>query len=619
MDNVTVENPVEREAIRYLEDQAYGALLGYKEPVRSADIIGAIGNDKYSAKLIRHVLAASSRFAQIDRRWDLETRYEDKQRPVERVLHEIIAQYGRPMTVQQIANELSSVYERPADYFESVVNRMVSDPDRFFRMEDGLVGLTEWLLEVTSDDEADIIFDNDLDEDLIHSLEPAAAKVDWNADDIGATVNKFLEAAKSPVPNKIVSFFRWRAQGDKFDPVETFASLFATKRLVWLSDQCWANKHMVESYDNLLVQIGDRLAEEMIEEAPRAVVEKAEVEEEVAPTLSLTISERDLDEVAQIVSTRGEARMPYILETIFEISPREPIYAVAAEGLGDAMRADPRFEWVGADRWRMADTIPAYVKEIPSELVIPHYSFETPEGEEMDVELEDEGLEGELATEIHNPLVQDVGDCDPITEQDELPPAESVRCVLTRHHKLLGTFPLCQIPKTFFALGPHLIQVTLQSGDKKADIWVNRDTGLIYDMGGWYSEEMPESGAVFELLRTDSPDVFTFVYEAKTDPLVFIGPARLEELLALQEEVKQRELPTFELIARLMPYHKKGVPFITLFTEVNIVRRTTRRLVASVLSSYYAFYQRPKSALWHFDEKKLDQGFKKAKRKYVRK
>ena len=70
---------------------------------------------------------------------------------------------------------------------------------------------------------------------------------------------------------------------------------------------------------------------------------------------------------------------------------------------------------------------------------------------------------------------------------------------------------------------------------------------------------------------------------------------------------------------RIMPYHRKGVPFVTLFTEVNIVRRTTRRLVASILSSYYAFYQRPKSALWHFDEKKVDQGFKKAKRKYIRK
>ncbi len=70
---------------------------------------------------------------------------------------------------------------------------------------------------------------------------------------------------------------------------------------------------------------------------------------------------------------------------------------------------------------------------------------------------------------------------------------------------------------------------------------------------------------------------------------------------------------------RLMPYHRKGVPYVTLFTEVNLVRRTNRRLVASILSSYYAFYQRAKAALWYFDEKKVDQGFKKAKRKYVRK
>jgi len=367
------------------------------------------------------------------------------------------------------------------------------------------------------------------------------------------------------------------------------------------------------------VETADKLAEEIIEEAPQAVVEKAEVAEEVAPTLSLNISERDLDEVAQIVAAKGMAKMPVILETIFELSPRDPIYSVAAEGLSDAMRADSRFAWVGAERWRIANTIPDRVKVVPPELEIPKLHFETGEGEQLDVELEDDGLEGGLAVEVHNPMVQDVGDLDPIAEQAEVPPVESARCVVARHHRKLGTFPLCQIPLGLFPLGTGLVEVTLTDGENSANVWVNRETGLMYDMGGWYPEEMPESGAVFELVKTEKEDEFQFVYDEKTDPLVYVAPNRIEELLELAEEAKKGELSTLDLMLRMMPVHRKGVPFITLFTEVNIVRRTNRRLVASILSSYYAFYQRPKSQLWYFDEKKIDQGFKKAKRKYVRK
>lgn len=619
MKKTAVENPVERDAMRYLEDEAYLALLGYKEPVRSAEIISAMGGEQYSSKLIRHVLAASPRFTQIDRRWDLEVRYEDKQRPMERVLTEIIAQAGQPMTVQQIANELSSIYERPAEFYEEMAPRMLANQEHFFHTSDGQYGLTDWLLTITSDLEEDIVFDNDLDEEEMKSLETSAAKVDWTSDDLGGVLGKFLDAVKSPVGNKVIGLFRWRAQGEAFDPVASFEELFTDPKLEWMSDGRWASKKMVQQYVALLVETADKLSEEVAEEAPQAVVEKAEVAEEAAPTLSLNISERDLDEVAQIVASKGMAKMPVILETIFELSPRDPIYAVAAEGLSEAMRADSRFAWVGAERWRMANTIPDRVKAVPAELEIPKLHFETGEGEQLDVELEDEGLEGGLAVEVHSPIVQDVGDQDPIAEKGEVPPVESARCVVARHHRTLGTFPLCQIPLGLFPQGPSLVEVTLTDGENSANVWVNRETGLIYDMGGWYPEEMPESGAVFELLTTEKPDEFQFVWDEKTDPLVYVAPNRIEELLELAEEAKAGELSTLDLMLRMMPVHRKGVPFVTLFTEVNIVRRTTRRLVASILSSYYAFYQRPKSQLWYFDEKKIDQGFKKAKKKYVRK
>jgi hypothetical protein len=58
---------------------------------------------------------------------------------------------------------------------------------------------------------------------------------------------------------------------------------------------------------------------------------------------------------------------------------------------------------------------------------------------------------------------------------------------------------------------------------------------------------------------------------------------------------------------------------MTLWAEVNVVRRTARRVVASDLASYHCFYQRPPgSDVWVFDERKVSQGRKKTKRKYLR-
>lgn len=618
MNAVAVKDKIEKEAACYLEDQVYRALLGYKEPVRSAEIVGALKRETYTARLVRHVLAASPRFAQIDRKWDLEIRYEDKQRPVERVLREIISGCGRPMSVQEIANELSQVYERPADYYESYVAKLLCDEDKFFRTSEGLFGLRQWLLKITSDEEEDVVFDNDLLEEEIAALEKHAGKINWASKVVGTTVTKFLDAVKSPLDNKIVGLFRWRAVGTGFDPVAFFEKLYQNRNLVWLSDGRWATSGMVGKFNKLLTKLADKIEEGVLEAAPAEVVEKAAVEEDMAPVLSLTISDADLDEIVGIIKVEGETRLGTILDRVFEISLRDREYTIAAEGLSDAMRTDPRLVWVGTERWRMADSIPDHVTVVPAKLEIPRLRFETAEGEQIDVELEDQGLEGKLKQEIRNPLVQDVGDEEEITEQDELPTVESARCVLTYHHRQLGTFPLCQIPKTFFPLGPPLVEVTLVKERKHGEVWINRDTGLMYDLKKWYAKDMPESGAVFELLKMERPDECHFVYKDDTDPLVFIAHSRVEELRHLSKEAKE-SLSTFDIMRRIMPYHKKGVAFVALFTEVNLVRRTTRRMVASILSSYYAFYQRPKSPLWYFDEKKVDQGFKKAKRKYIRK
>ena len=125
-----------------------------------------------------------------------------------------------------------------------------------------------------------------------------------------------------------------------------------------------------------------------------------------------------------------------------------------------------------------------------------------------------------------------------------------------------------------------------------------------------------DSGVVFYLER-QAPDKFVLTYGEETEPVMFISRNRVNELMELGRRAEDEELPTFEIAREIMEHYRKGIEFITLLTEVNISRRATRRLVASLLSGYHCFFQR--GGAWVFDAKKLSQGFDKSKRKYLKK
>jgi len=85
-----------------------------------------------------------------------------------------------------------------------------------------------------------------------------------------------------------------------------------------------------------------------------------------------------------------------------------------------------------------------------------------------------------------------------------------------------------------------------------------------------------------------------------------------------QEAEESGEMSTFDIICRILSFHRIGLHFLRLFAEVNVVRRVGKRLVASILSSYHCFREKQNApGVWQFDERKVSQGFNKAKRKYI--
>jgi hypothetical protein len=280
----------------------------------------------------------------------------------------------------------------------------------------------------------------------------------------------------------------------------------------------------------------------------------------------------------------------------------------------EALKGQPEIQWVGGDRFRAKGSYPDYIESVPEPFHYVLMDFRDEEGEPLEVELTDDGLSSSLRKLLLHPLAMDVLDEDIAPALKSQP--EQVRLVLKSIHRELGTFPMCQVPTGWFDNQPTIQElVFIDPNGRELQVWANHEARLMYNLIDWWYEQNVENGAVFTLTKTGKPNVFEFAWDDQTDPVVFISNQRMEELRALQEGAE--ELSTLQLLIAVMSHWPKGADFLTVHAEINVVRRTSRRLVASLLSSFQCFYQRSGSPVWHYDAKKVDLGFDKTKKKFI--
>lgn len=606
---LTIEDPIRTAARVYLEDLAYDILVGREEPAKTGEMLREIGIEDLTLRTVRHILSASPRFEPADRRWSIAARIQDAQRPFERVLESLIRAYGKPIPFAALVSELTLTSDRPKDYYEEIIPRMLASHEKFFALDHERYGLSKWLLTAESDKPEDVLFDNFMEKSDIEPFRKIAKKAKWDSSDIPASAAAFIDQFGQPVPIKVLAFYAWQQLQDEYDPIGFYASLMLSDQVEILSTQRVISPAVKQEMMKAIQVITSE-----IEELP---AEADVVAEQAGP---VTITDSDRDEIVRLIDKLG-GTVPAneILESVLEISPGEHGYDAAVESLVETLEGEERIVRVGQNRWRRAGSIPDYVYEIPASLIIPPaVPFETPEGDLYDQELEDDGLDSGLRTEIMNPLVQDIGDEDP---DDAIYQPFDVyqRAALTYHHKETGTLPLIQFHPDFFDKEPEIVHIMLINEGVKRDAWINNKTRLIYGLKDWYTIDMPVSGAAFEIHKTERLGEYRFTYDNRTDPLVFVTTNRLLELLELKNETDSAETPVFDIITRILEHYRKGIAFVPLFTEVNLVRRVTRRLVASILSSYHAFHTRGKTGEWQYDAKKRSQGFNKTKRKYIKK
>ncbi len=613
-------DPLEALAGEILTTFLHRALVRLGEPARVADAAREAGDETITPALARtHMETQPRRFVAVDRRWDVTSRYLDKTRPTERILEELIAVYGGPIPTDDVAGELALITGRPREAYTDVAPRMLRGAP-FFPVAGGLAyGLRSWLLDLTSEREDDLLFYNYLTADSLAPFASAAQGLDWEREPGQAGRALVAVGGGRPVDNRTVQYFAHKALGEDFDGAGLYDAM-ATDRetFIALGDHRWLLRDALDPLRAVWRAQAERAA--TLPDEPAAAVAAA-VE---TPAKPLEVSSEEAEELASYFEGReDDTRISDLLTQVFQIRPGSRTFEADAGTLTQYLRARPdQFLWVGTDRFRAPGTLPLFLGQLPESLTFPTLPrFETDDGEVLDQMLADGGFEEGLADEILDPSAQDVNDQEPaeITRWPEGATADAsrLRLVLKAHHKEIGTLPLAQVPPGFLPSEPSVVELTLRDAAGNGyPVYVDHSVQMIYGLFDVYADIAAESGAVIYLEKTDKPDEYRFVDRNETDPGVFVSPARLEELSDFRGEVESgAPLSTYDIVRRLLTSYPKGVPFLTLLTEANLVRRTPRRLLASVLSGYPAFHARAKG--WTFDPKKEPEGFNDRKAPFI--
>lgn len=581
-------------ALEYLGDCLYEALLLQPGAVRPADLVRSLPAEaRASVGLINQCVSEDERFAELDQRFDIAGRREARSRPFGGVLAAILEGYGRPMPQPLLLRALARTRGGTPTYFRDLLERYLKQRDQFVVIDDH-VASGAWLLRIAGKDERELLFYNGLqaDEEL-QAMWASCQRRDLRKHDPGATAANILDAFDRPIGALALAFLAYQHHPQIFDPVGFMQQALDRDDMICISGPRWILDRHLSRLHRELRKLSEEAASEE-DESPEVDLEEV-LSKELPADSRYYLEEDDLQNVLAVV---GAARVPIgvdeLLAEMLELKPEHKDYASAAQSLQGLLDDDDSLLILSPGRYLPKAGVPEWVHQIPEELRPAETEF--PE----DILLEVAGLPEHLATRVRDPLYEDVlcgmeiqpagGD---MSEDTTLYP-------LAYHHHLAGTMALRAMDRGLFATQSSVALLTFNYGDTDMfSAWLNRDLGLLSGMAAWYDKYLPPAGAVFSVTRGQDPEHYVLEYEGEKDSDTFVEPERLAELKKKRERVAHRPISTFDLLIELMAEHAEGIAFDGLSAEMNVVRRTTRLQIASLLAYYRCFEHDEATGLWN--------------------
>ncbi|HEX2952282.1 MAG TPA: hypothetical protein VHV83_22345 [Armatimonadota bacterium] len=603
----------EAPAVHFLCDTVADYLLNRGHAAKIGEIASQAGKRiGAGAKLIRQALANNPQFVGEERRWNLSVRTLFH-RPIEGALQQTLRIYGKPMTIAAFSNEMAVLNARAPEYFQSMLPGFLARRSQsFFRTPDGRWGLVEWLLDTTvTDDEDEMLMRNFFDQldevkPIIEKLSSVKLTPEMSATEAAL---KLIEAAGEPLNTKVLSFLVWKAKGDQFDPLGFYLDMLQNPGFHLLSGSQWMPAQQIPQVTELMVKLSEMadiaLGEEEVWEGPYVATPE------------------DLNEIFDfMVEHERPEKLSDLIEAVLEYGRHSPRYESVYTGLNEALQTDDRFQLVGQQTWTLPALIPQEVKQVPEALLPETLDPSLLPDPETDAELEDEGLEDNLALWVHDPRFEDFGGEHEVELAPEMAGGEAAldetRIPLLYDHREMGTLKLRQADMAFFPTDTPLACVTVHGENfGPFQMWINNEELLIHGLVDWYDARDVPVGAILTFRRNEEADDYAISWDGDIDELIALDDDRISTLLDLHDPAEDEHWSIYEIMRKVLAGHPDGEHFLTLWAEINVVRRTPKRVIASNLSSYHCFVQVTGTERWKLDERKVDQGRKKTKKRFI--
>src|SRR5439155_4160793 len=146
--------------------------------------------------------------------------------------------------------------------------------------------------------------------------------------------------------------------------------------------------------------------------AQSALAASAPVEEAVVVAApAQAVADEDLEQVyAYMANDLRTYRLSELCQEVLESFPGSRSYPAVRDALMGRMRSDPRFVWVGTERFRLDGTMPDEIDTVPEGLTFDEKVYADDAGEEIDKLLPPARWKHLLEEQVQDPLVQDLGD-----------------------------------------------------------------------------------------------------------------------------------------------------------------------------------------------------------------
>lgn len=597
--------PEETFARSYVDRLILEKLTEMEAAVKLSELADKLSGDGIGLAAVRSLLASNpDRFAYHERRWIPASRLMGVGRPLNEQIAIVLHGFGGPMPLNLLVAEIARLRRDEPETVEASIRRIAEVDIRFVLDIEDRLSLTSWGF-VASDEKTERAYA--LNQITAEDVDEVAKKLegfDWTKPN--AVAEAITKVA--PVSLKALGAVAWGVLNPQdprsvheYDARDFYSDAVTTEGYIFAPDGVIYPEAESKKWVSTAIKLADRLA-------PTVELDDA------AP---IEVKAEDVDRlVNKILGSEPSTTATRLLEEFYEITPSNKTFPDDMANLMASLRGDARVTWVGGDRFQKAGQIADFVNEVPEPFKFVPSGVLDEEGEPVDIELTDDGLSSSLRKLLSHPLATDVLDEDILPAPKTMP--ESVRLVLKSIHRELGTFPLCQLPTGWLDAEPKIQElIFIDPNGRELQVWVNQEARLMFGLIEWWFDQPIESGGVFTLTKTTKPNVLEFAWMDQPDPVVYISSQRMEELR--QIGARADGMSTLDILVEVMGHWPKGADYLTILAEVNVVRRSSRRLVASLLSSYQCFYQRSGSPVWHYDAKKLDQGFDKTKKKFIKK